>query len=192
MLHACSFLYFHDDFFENLKLSSFSLFLLFLLLLLLIFILLAIVPSSPVNVTAVSRDYSILVTWLPPAETNGMLTHYTITVDPRNGTQPLQYRVESSIDRNMYTYTITGLIPYQTVAITVSASTSAGTGTPTDTVLQRPLPAGECCCCCVSMNMYIYVPITLVVKKQVSWLLENPIKTSCKNLKLNCLQNNTL
>ena len=124
----------------------------FLLLPLLLLILLAIVPSSPVNVTAVSHDYSILVTWLPPADPNNMLTHYTITVDPRNGTQPLQYRVESSIDRNVYTYTITGLIPYQLVAITVSASTSAGTGPTADTVLQRPLPAGECClylCACI-------------------------------------------
>ena len=124
----------------------------FLLLLLLLLILLTIVPSSPVNVTAVSRDYSILVTWLPPADPNNMLTHYTIIVDPRNGTQPLEYRVENIMDRNMYTYTITGLIPYQMVAITVSASTSAGTGPTADTLLQRPLPAGECClylCACI-------------------------------------------
>ena len=74
-----------------------------------------------------------------------MLTHYTITVDPRNGTQPLEYRVES----NLGTYTITGLIPYQIVAITLSASTSAGAGPTADTVLQRPLPAGEYLCACI-------------------------------------------
>ena len=97
------------------------------------------VPSQPLNVAAESGTRSIIVSWQPPAEPNGVITQYTITITPLNSNSSQEFTASGSAT----SYTVPGLVPYQLVAITVTASTSAGKGPPSEVETKRPLPAGE-------------------------------------------------
>ena len=64
----------------------------------------------------------------------------TITITPLNSNSSQEFTTASG---SATSYTVSGLVPYQFVTITLTASTSAGKGPPSEVETQRPLPAGE-------------------------------------------------
>ena len=84
-------------------------------------------PSAPLSVRAVSTGLtSILVSWVPPSEPNGVIIGYTVIVSPLHGSgSPINID-----DGSVTSINITGLLPAIEYAITVQALNGAGSGDP--------------------------------------------------------------
>ena len=86
-------------------------------------------PDSPPQDLSLdsSTSTSLTVSWSPPAQPNGLITHYTLYADYGDGSTATPTTMDSM-------FTISSLKPYQTVSVQVSASTSVGEGPRTETV----------------------------------------------------------
>ena len=82
-------------------------------------------PESPPSSIDILQEspFNLTVTWSVPMTPNGIITHYTLYVDYKNGTvDPLTFQP------SITSYIITGLSPYQQVGVKLSASTVIGAG----------------------------------------------------------------
>ncbi|XP_019860969.1 PREDICTED: receptor-type tyrosine-protein phosphatase F-like [Amphimedon queenslandica] len=126
-------------------------------------------PGPPSNVSTMSTNTSISITWSPPLDPNGLLLSYSINVT-LNSTyaQYLSFDVMTmSVSQNIFSYTLFDLLPFAGYDISLQASTSVGLGTPaieTETTLQAA-PAAP-----VANPMASPVSSTAV---NVSWLPPN-------------------
>ena len=82
------------------------------------------VPSAPLNLEYVNlTSTAIQVTWLPPADPNGIIDNYTLMLTfEADGTS------ENITDISITTHNVTGLLPYQEYTIVVYALTDKGPG----------------------------------------------------------------
>ncbi|XP_037893809.1 Down syndrome cell adhesion molecule-like protein Dscam2 isoform X2 [Glossina fuscipes] len=96
------------------------------------------VPDAPASIKAAALTAdSILISWLPPRNRNGIITHYTVYSREAGRKGPAKsYMVR--VDENGYpvTYEARGLAENQMYEFWVSASTSVGEGEPTSVVAQ--------------------------------------------------------
>ena len=91
--------------------------------------------SPPQNVSLMAESSStVLVTWLEPDEPNGVIILYTVYV---NG------RIDGTTEGAVTMYTITDLLPYQLVTVSVSAHTAKGEGPESNATSVRSVEAGE-------------------------------------------------
>ena len=94
-------------------------------------------PSPPVNVVAENvTSRTVVVSWDPPVEPNGVILNYTVTFRGIDSPNPVgrdfhQIRTESTV---VTSAVLTGLIPGSTYNISVTASTIAGEGEPSEEV----------------------------------------------------------
>ena len=88
------------------------------------------VPGPPENVTTkpVSQT-SVIVSWTPPVEKNGILTNYTITWQAGAD----MYNNTVVVDSNSSSYTVEGLQTCLMYNFSVAASISLGGGEPAST-----------------------------------------------------------
>ena len=87
-----------------------------------------VLPTAPVNVTAVADDSSATVTWGAPGSDGGSaITSYVIT--PYIGSDPQQATVVSG-NPPATTETITGLTPGTSYSFRVAAANASGVGSP--------------------------------------------------------------
>lgn len=82
-------------------------------------------PALNVSVTNASA-YSLMVTWLPPEEPNGIITHYTFYINYTNGTNEIRPVGVADF------YLLEDLKPHQVVGIAISGSTIGGEGPASD------------------------------------------------------------
>lgn len=81
--------------------------------------------DSPQGLAVVSSGaFFLQLSWSPPSQANGIITHYTLTVEFSNGSDPLVVEIGS----DQLTFNVSGLSPYQMISVTLSASTTAGEG----------------------------------------------------------------
>ena len=76
----------------------------------------------------------MLVTWVEPDVPNGVIILYTVYV---NGS------MDGTTEGTVTMYTITGLLPYQLVTVSVSAHTAVGEGPESNAISVRSKEAGE-------------------------------------------------
>ncbi|XP_039965640.1 Down syndrome cell adhesion molecule-like protein Dscam2 isoform X1 [Bactrocera tryoni] len=96
------------------------------------------VPDAPASIKAAALTAdSILISWLPPKNRNGIISHYTVySREAGRKGQAKSHMVR--VDENGYpvTYEARGLAENQMYEFWVSASTSVGEGEPTSVVAQ--------------------------------------------------------
>ena len=97
------------------------------------------VPGSPPDSIAfiTSSPYNLTVDWSTPFVPNGVIIGYTMYIDFLNGTN-----ITMKFDSQTLTYTILGLVPYQSVDVQLSASTTLGEGPISDVSIVRTLQTG--------------------------------------------------
>ncbi|XP_055385270.1 cell adhesion molecule Dscam2 isoform X2 [Condylostylus longicornis] len=96
------------------------------------------VPDAPgaIKAAALTAD-SILVSWLPPHNRNGIITHYTVySREAGRKGQPKSHMIRVDEDGYPVTFEARGLVENQMYEFWVSASTSVGEGEPTSVVSQ--------------------------------------------------------
>ena len=100
------------------------------------------VPSPPLSATVADKtSTTLLVTWLPPATPNGVLTSYevyykgvsSVNPVPASFYQPLSVTVSAPNT----SLVLSGLFPYSNYTITVRAFTSAGPGEVSEEIEDR-------------------------------------------------------
>ena len=100
------------------------------------------VPSPPLSVTVSDKtSTTLLVTWLPPATPNGVLTSYevyykgvsSVNPVPASFYQPLSVTVSAPNT----SLVVPGLVPHSNYTITVRAFTSAGPGEVSEEIEDR-------------------------------------------------------
>ena len=101
------------------------------------FMIFAVPASPPINLIAdMIGSRFVILSWLPPAIPNGVITSYTITYN-------LTGVSTSVVVRTGEQYTIPGLNPYSYYQFTVLASTAIGDGPPTLPIILRTAIASE-------------------------------------------------
>ena len=119
-----------------------------------------VVPIAPVvkGITAIDSE-SVRIEWNIPADTNGVLTIYTIYYIIENGPKrslivPFSgqdvshnYYIKININRvhhviKVQFYNITGMSPYQLITVTITVTNGAGTSEPSNEVSGRTNEAG--------------------------------------------------
>ena len=81
-----------------------------------------IVPGGPpAMLMAFPTVTTLILSWDPPAEPNGVIITYTLYVDYFNGTT-------TNLPTLFAIFLLSPLRPYQTISVQVSASTSVGEG----------------------------------------------------------------
>ena len=82
-------------------------------------------PDSPPSSVNILQDspFNLTVTWSTPESPNGIIIHYTLYVEYKNGSN-----VTLRLDPSQMQYVIAGLSPYETVSVNLSASTVIGMG----------------------------------------------------------------
>ena len=95
-------------------------------------------PSSPpINLVAdVIGSRFVILSWLPPAVPNGVITSYTVSYN-------LTGVSTSVVVQTGEQFTIPGLDPYSYYQFTVFASTAIGDGPPTLPIILRTDVASE-------------------------------------------------
>lgn len=125
------------------------------------------VPDSPANIkaSALTAD-SILVSWLPPSQMNGMITHYTVYSKEtgRKGQTTRSNLVR--VDENGYpvTFETRNLLENQKYDFWVTASTSVGEGEPTTVVTQATNTRAPARIASFSQSMKVPVGTTLILE----------------------------
>ena len=83
--------------------------------------------SAPRNIFVANQSADRLyLTWLPPEQSYGIITNYTIRINFTNGTDSISY----STSTNQF---ISNFQPYQTITVTISANNSKGEGPSNET-----------------------------------------------------------
>ena len=102
-------------------------------------ILIYLVPdNAPDNVRVTgSSPSSVFVYWIPPSSPNGLIASYNLYINYTDGS-PIAVRQSTTAN-----CTVSGLQPYQLVAVRVSASTSAGEGPMSEVVSGRTIELGK-------------------------------------------------
>ena len=98
--------------------------------------------DPPANVlVAGSSPSSVLVTWIEPLISNGIVIHYNVYVNYSDGS-PIAVLQSNAAATN---YTVTNLQPCQFVTVQVSASTAAGEGPRSEPAMGRSREEGSFC-----------------------------------------------
>uniref|UniRef100_A0A672FK37 Usher syndrome 2A (autosomal recessive, mild) n=1 Tax=Salarias fasciatus TaxID=181472 RepID=A0A672FK37_SALFA len=92
-----------------------------------------------INAPTVSglHSRSLSITWAPPAQPNGIITHYTLYLHPTSTSLPLS----TTVSGNTTDYTFLDLLPYQTYSAQVEACTRVGCSVSELSPQYRTLPA---------------------------------------------------
>ena len=99
--------------------------------------LIPVPASAPLNLVAdMIGSRFVILSWLPPAVPNGVITSYTITYN-------LTGESTSVVVQTGERYTIPGLNPYSYYQFTVFASTAVGDGPPTQPITLRTAVASK-------------------------------------------------
>lgn len=82
-------------------------------------------PEAPIAIKAlVMSAESILVSWRPPTQPNGVISQYTVYTKPDNTEEPISQKVPP----NQFTYEATNLDKQRRYEFWVTASTNIGEG----------------------------------------------------------------
>lgn len=102
------------------------------------------VPESPARIKAVASSSSaVMVSWLPPARSNGVLTAYSLSVRGL-GAAASQSVLTRSLPPHQTHYEAEGLQRRGQYEFTVAAATRVGEGPPSDVVKAAPAQEGAC------------------------------------------------
>ena len=67
------------------------------------FLIQLIVPGPPENLTVQVLNFAVTISWQPPLQANGIITHYTITYNgSRNETQQVSYMRSSNVETQVF------------------------------------------------------------------------------------------
>lgn len=124
------------------------------------------VPDSPANIKASALTAeSILVSWLPPSQKNGMITHYTV-YSKEAGRKGQTRSNLVRVDEHGYpvTFETRNLLENQKYDFWVTASTSVGEGEPTTVVTQTTNTRAPARIASFSQSMKVPVGTTLVLE----------------------------
>ena len=93
-------------------------------------------PDAPENFTVTTIDSSsVLATWDNPLDSNGIIVHFSLTLELSPGqeylTQP-ETRSYRNLAPNQFKLLIGGLHPFACYVLMLTAATSAGLGSPTE------------------------------------------------------------
>ena len=79
-----------------------------------------IIAGIEVDVTSITES-TVELEWITPDGIEGDILNYTVTIDFDNGTS-----IQTVIDADIQSLTLTGLLPYQTIYFTISAEYNNG------------------------------------------------------------------
>jgi hypothetical protein len=104
------------------------------------FFLLIAAPESPTAIKALvmSAD-SILVSWRPPTQPNGVISQYTVYTKANNSEQAVSQKVPPT----QLTHEVSGLNEKRRYDFWVTASTNIGEGQPSKIVNLAPSASGK-------------------------------------------------
>ena len=120
-------------------------------------------PSAPQEVvTSVISSTSVMLSWQPPAMSNGNIITYNVWYNQTLNCSGSLVSFSDSVTDSVRMYNFTGLEEDTPYEFYVSAVTSAGEGEAA-TVMGRTMEDGECVCVCVCVRVCVCVCVCVCV-----------------------------